>query len=178
MFIILKNDLLKKEKSVANIIYGDKYESYVNNLLQDSLEFYENDDNVTYSIDKETNSINKAEKIVEKGYLYNNTTTKESPVLTYEVLEYNPKHLEYNKTSSDGRLWENLNREINHRVLRNMDKDSLYQVFVALDKNMKLKTNWTNLDYINILNELLKNFRKELYSSIAKKLKRYRASAI
>ena len=42
-----------------------------------------------------------------------------------------------------------------------MDKDSLYQVFIELDKNMKLKENWTNNDFINILNELLKNFRKQ-----------------
>ena len=59
-----------------------------------------------------------------------------------------------------------------------MDKDSLYQVFIELDKNMKLKQNWTSNDFINILNELLKNFRKQLYSSVAKKLRRYKSSSI
>ena len=123
-------------------------------------------------------SIIKKEELIERGYVFNSKKTKETQIITLEVLEYNPRSLEINKSKSDCKLWENLNREINHRVLKNMDKDSLYQVFIELDKNMKLKENWTNNDFINILNELLKNFRKQLYSSVAKKLKRYKPSSI
>jgi hypothetical protein len=176
MFIIVKNDLIKKQKEVVNIIYGDKYNSWVKEYLSDMLESYTN--SINYTINDENMSIIKTESIIEKGYLYNNKTTCETVVMFLDVLEYNPKLLEFNKSSSDGRLWENLNYEINHRVLKKLDKDSLYQIFVELDKNMKLKSKWTSVDYINVLNELLKNFKKELYSSVAKKLKRFRSSEI
>ena len=178
MFIIVKNDLIKKQKDVVNIIYGDKYNTWVKEYLSEILNSYTNSSTIKYTINNENMSIIKTESIVEKGYLYNNKTTSETIVLFLDALEYNPKLLDFNKTSSDGRLWENLNYEINHRVLKKLDKDSLYQIFVELDKNMKLKANWTSLDYINVLNELLKNFKKELYSSVAKKLKRFRSSSI
>lgn len=178
MFIIIKNDLIKKQKDVINIIYGDKHNIWINDYLSDILDSYTNSATVQYKINNEDMSIIKIESIIEKGYLYNNKMSRETTVMFLDVLEYNPKLLDFNKSSSDGRLWENLNYEINHRVLKKLDKDSLYQLFVELDKNMKLKSNWTSADYINILNELLKNFKKELYSSVAKKLKRFRYSAI
>jgi len=178
MFVILKEDHTQNETTVVDIIYGDNSHRYIENHLNylwhlfDGLE----SENVNFYIDKESCSIIKKESHIEKGYIY--TTKKEINTLLFTVraLEYNPKSLDNispQPISSSGRLWENLNREINHRVLKSMDKDSLYQIFVELDKNMKIKTNWSTNDYINILNELLKNFRKDLYSSIAKKLKRY-----
>ena len=196
MFIIIKHDLTQSKKEVANIIYGDSYEAWATGYLTDTLSEMSDTPNtpntpdtpntpntpdtpgISYYTDIQLLSIIKKENIIEKGYIFNNKTVKETPIITLEVLEYNPRSLDFNKTKSECKLWENLNSEINHRVLKNMDKDSLYQVFIELDKNMKLKQNWTSNDFINILNELLKNFRKQLYSSVAKKLRRYKSSSI
>ena len=187
MFIIIKHDLTQSKKEVANIIYGDSYEAWATGYLTDTLSEISDTPNtpgtpdtpgISYYTDIQLLSIIKKENILEKGYIFNNKTVKETPIITLEVLEYNPRSLDFNKTHSECKLWENLNNEINHRVLKNMDKDSLYQVFIELDKNMKLKQNWTSNDFINILNELLKNFRKQLYSSVAKKLRRYKSSSI
>lgn len=183
MFIIIKNDLIKSKKEVANIIYGDTYETWTSNYLTEIIsdiiiEISSSDNKTSYHKDDQLLSIIKKEEIIEKGYIFNNKSVKETPIISLEVLEYNPRALEFNKTNSECKLWENLNSEINQRVLKNMDKDSLYQVFMELDKNMKLKHNWTTNDFINILNELLKNFRKQFYSSVAKKLRRYKSSSI
>jgi hypothetical protein len=181
MFIIIKHDLIQSKKEVINIIYGDSYENwaieYLTDIISDiSNEIQNNPGDISYYSDIQLLSIIKKEYIIEKGYIFNNKKVEETPILKLEVLEYNPRSLDFNKKKSEGKLWENLNSEINHRVLKNMDKDSLYQVFIELDKNMKLKQNWTSNDFINILNELLKNFKKQLYSSVAKKLRRYKSS--
>jgi hypothetical protein len=187
MFIIIKHDLIQSKKEVVNIIYGDSYENWaieyltdiisdISNEIQDKHDNPDEPGDISYYSDIQLLSIIKKEYIIEKGYIFNNKKVEETPILKLEVLEYNPRSLDFNKKKSEGKLWENLNSEINHRVLKNMDKDSLYQVFIELDKNMKLKQNWTSNDFINILNELLKNFKKQLYSSVAKKLRRYKSS--
>lgn len=195
MFIVVKNDLIKDKKEVANIIYGDNYDTWVTDYLKELVcdiitsnkkesDNHDNNDiklsngNISYYSDITKLSIIKKEEIIEKGYLFNNKKTKETQIIKLDILEYNPRSLDFNKNKSDCGLWDNLNSEISRRVLKNMDKDSLYQVFVELDNNMKLKQNWTSNDFINILNELLKNFKKQYYSSIAKKLKRYKSSSI
>ena len=178
MFIILKEDIVQNNTTVVNIIYGESCDTYIENYLCYLLSLFEEmqSEKVYYNIDKEKLSIVKTEIVKENGYFYSSKKEVNTPVYILKSLEYNPKSLDIYNTytnKENNKLWENINTEINHRVLKNMDRDSLYKIFIDLDNNMKIKTNWTSNDYINILNELLKNFRKELYSSIAKKLKRY-----
>ena len=186
MFIILKNDLINNKKSIVNILYGNESDSdvcvkrYLNEYLEDlndsNKDDSNKDDSIVYFIDD--NFIKSKKTINNKGYIYNTVKFDFKTVIEIESIEYNPILLETTKKKDNKVLWENLNTEINHRVLKNMDKESLYQTFISLDNNLKLKHKWTRNDFINILNELLKNFRKELYSSVAKKLNRYKTRNI
>ena len=188
MFIILKHDHITNKKEVLTIIYSDKADTWVRYYLNDQKtqleDFYKKHEDkykksgmsVKYIIEENDKTLTKEETYVEKGYIYNNNIIKYIPIISLEMYEYNAKCLEINKNYTDSRMWENLNKEINHRVLKTMDKDSLYQVFMTVDNNLKLKDAWSTNDYINILNDILKGFKKEMYSSIAKKLKRYKLS--
>jgi hypothetical protein len=177
MFIILKNDR-DNIKSVVNIIYGDNVENFINTYLNDELEYLNSmntneNENEIIEYDIVNNSIQMTKSMKNKGYLYNTYTKNTTIIISIEVIEYNPKFIEIPKKQNSV-LWENLNSEINHRILKNMDKDSLYQIFETLDNNLKIKDKWSSNDFINILNDILKHFKKEYYSSIAKKLNRYK----
>jgi hypothetical protein len=186
MFIILKHDHITNKKEVLTVIYSEKADTWVKYYLNDQKSQLENCDKkeddkkgkltIKYVIEENEKTLTREEIYIEKGYLYDNTIIKKFPIISLEMYEYNAKCLEINKNYTDSRMWENLNKEINHRVLKSMDKDSLYQVFITIDNNLKLKDAWSTNDYINILNDILKGFKKEMYSSIAKKLKRYRLS--
>jgi Mg/Co/Ni transporter MgtE len=175
MFIILKNDFVNKKKSIENIIYGNDSDKHVNNYLNEYLNDLSDDnkdESIVYFIDE--NAIKMKKTINNKGYLYNSTKFEITNVIELESIEYNPRFVDTTPKIDNKTLWENLNTEINNRVLKSMDKDSLYQIYVSLDNNLRLKHKWTRNDFINILNELLKNFKKELYSSVTKKLNRYK----
>ena len=70
-------------------------------------------------------------------------------------------------------LFMNINEEIQKRYLKSMDKDSLHQLISQINQIVYTKENWTNKEYLNFFNEILQNFKKESYSSIAKKLQRF-----
>lgn len=180
MYIIFKNDHLLDKKSVISVLYDFQYERWIKNYLNNEKNFLENIDDEEYNIEYiiGNRELIKSETIIKKGYLYNNKITRETKIFSLEVYAFDANDVEsnYNNLDENTRLWENINSEINKRILKNMDKESLYQVFIKINENMKLKQNWTNYEYVNLLNEILKNFKKELYSSVAKKLKRFRRS--
>lgn len=174
MFIILKNDLVLNKKHVVTIIYDSQCDKWVNTYLNNEKNSLESNEMVNYII--EDNTLIKNETIISKGYLYNNKVNKQTKLFSLETYFYDAKDVELTNTTENIRLWEDINSEINRRTLKNMDKDSLYQVFVKLNENLKVKQNWTHYEFTSLLNEILKNFKKELYSSVAKKLKRFRKS--
>lgn len=174
MFIILKNDHLLNKKQVVTILYDSQCDKWVKTYLNNEKNSLESTDQINYMI--EDNCLIKNETIINKGYLYNNKTTKQTKLFSLETYFYDAKEVELSNTTENIGLWEDISSEINRRTLKNMDKDSLYQVFVKLNENLKVKQNWTHYEFTSLLNEILKNFKKELYSSVAKKLKRFRKS--
>lgn len=179
MYILLKCDHLNNTKNVISIIYTDKCDEWIKIYLNEQIEVLKevkNEDSqvidVTYSI--ENNSLIKNETIIRNGYLYNNKINKSKKICTIEYYAFNPKNIETIERNVDIKLWQDINTEINLRVLKSMDKDSLYQIFVEINKNLGLKDKWSSQEYTNLLNTLLKSFKKDLYSSIVKKLKRFK----
>lgn len=172
MYIILKHDHIEDNKKIISILYDYQYEKFIQSYLLNEISNLEHT-NPSVSWIIENNSLIKKENMINKGYLYNNKIEKQTKILTLEVYSYDANNIEKNHEIKKNKLWENINTEINNRVLKSMDKTELYQVFIKLNENLQLKQNWSNYEYINLLNDLLKNFKKELYSSIAKKLKRF-----
>ena len=183
MYILLKCDHLNNTKNVISIIYTDKCDEWIQMYLNEQIEVLKeikSEDSqvseVYYSI--ENNSLIKNETFIRNGYLYNNKINKSKKICTIEYYAYNPKNIETIHGNTDIKLWQDINAEINLRVLKSMDKESLYQMFVEINKNIGLKDKWTNTEYTYLLNDLLKNFKKDLYSTIVKKMKRYKITGV
>ena len=180
MYIILKRS--NDNEQILNIIYGQD-DTIINKWIKEYLEqeieslkmcpLEENIKNIIYEINEGINhyELIKREKRIRKGYIYNTSDKTANVVFSIKVLQYNSSHFLPNAQSN--LQWENVNSEINNRVLKQLDKESLYQVFVKLQRAIDTKKQWNRLEYISTISEITKSFRKELYSSIAKKMKRF-----
>ena len=180
MYIIIKRS--NDNEEILNIIYGQD-DTLINKWIEEYLEqeieslrmcpLEENLKNVVYEINRGINhyELIKREKRIHKGYIYNTSDKTANVILSIKVLEYNSSNFLPNAQSN--LQWENINSEINNRVLKQLDKESLYQVFVKLQRAIDTKKQWNRLEYISTISEIIKSFRKELYSSIAKRMKRF-----
>jgi hypothetical protein len=128
---------------------------------------------VSYAVKNEGNvyRLVKRYKQVYRGYVYNSSERTETILCTVRYLEFDGDNIPFDGISSN--LWNDLNTEINHRVLKEMDRDSLYQLFGDLQSRLKCKSNWTTPEFTSLLSETLKSFHKELFSNIAKRMRRY-----
>lgn len=180
MYIILKrNDDVDE---IINVVYGND-ETIVRNWIRD----YINDDiesrkggplpeNVK-SIVYETNDgrssfeLIQRTKYINKGYIYNSSEKKTEILYTITQLEYNTNNVLTGLTADN--TWANINNEINNRVLKQLDKESLYQTIVKLQQGINTKNVWNKTEFTSLLSDITKNFRKDLYSSIAKRMKRF-----
>jgi hypothetical protein len=140
--------------------------------LKIDMENAEKKENVTFnilSIDNEMMLI-KNETITHQGYLYNTYEQKQGTILTFKVVHHNPKLTDTQNVTD---LFMNINEEIQKRYLKNMDKACLQQLLTQINKIVYAKEKWTNKEYLECFNEILQNFKKEPYSSVAKKLQRF-----
>lgn len=132
--------------------------------------------NITYELNDACKNIELIRKYkrVSKGYIYNSSERIVDVIYSISILEFdsdkcNDKCVTGLVSSNN---WENFNTEINKRVLRQLDKQSLFQVFMKLQQRINTKTHWNKTEYTALVTETVKNFKKQLYSSITKKMKR------
>jgi hypothetical protein len=128
--------------------------------------------NITYELNDADKNIEliKKYKRVSKGYIYNSSERIVDVIYSISILEFDSNKCVTGLISSNN--WENFNTEINKRVLRQLDKQSLFQVFMKLQQRIDTKTHWNKTEYTGLVTETVKNFKKQLYSSITKKMKR------
>jgi hypothetical protein len=184
MHIILKKS--DKKIEVLNIFYGDD-----TNLINNWIKEYINDDieslknlplikdvhTVLYEIVENKNEYEliKRVKKINKGYIYNSSERSTENIYTINLLEYdgiNKFNFEQ-YTLKENSKWADINSEINTRVLKQLDKESLYQILGKIQGSIKLKSNWNYTEYTSLVSEILKTFKKDVYSSLAKRLKRF-----
>jgi nucleoid DNA-binding protein len=183
MHIILRTD--KKEQRVINIIYGDNMYitkawilEYLNNEME-SLNMCPNQDKyisyISYKSEQPTPNtwdFIKLYKKTNKGYIYNTSEKLQEQLFTLHIMEYT-EDKENNTDIKVNNTWRDLNNEINNRVLKQLDKESLYQVMISIQEQIKIKSVWSRNEYTALISETIKDFKKELYSNIVKKLKRF-----
>jgi hypothetical protein len=128
--------------------------------------------NITYELNDADKNIEliKKYKRVSKGYIYNSSERIVDIIYSISILEFDSNKCVTGLISSNN--WDNFNTEINKRVLRQLDKESLFQVFMKLQQRIDTKTHWNKTEYTGLVTETVKNFKKQLYSSITKKMKR------
>ena len=184
MHIILKK--INEKDEVLNVFYGNDT-TVINNWIKD----YINDDieslkiiplnkdirAVSYETIENQNKIELIRKVkkVNKGYIYNSSERLTETIYTITTLEYDGINKFNNEqyTLKDNSKWADINNEINNRVLKQLDKESLHQILNKIQGSIKLKSNWNYTEYTSLVSEILKTFKKDVYSSLAKRLKRF-----
>ena len=84
--------------------------------------------------------------------------------------------LEFNECSTpalNNEKWSDINNEINNRVLKQLDQNSLYQIIIELESKIRTKSTWNRTEYVGLVSETIQKFKKSLYSTVAKRMKRF-----
>jgi hypothetical protein len=184
MYIIIKT--IENKDQVLNILYGTDstpVSAWVLEYLEQQVQslkmtpYQENIKYISYSV-KNIDGFNfellKSYKKVNKGYVYNSSEKITEILQKIKILEYNENHVDSLHSVQFGTdMWSNLNEEINNRVLKQLDKESFYQIFQKIQNSIKRKRTWTNIEFTALVIDVVKDFKKELYSSIAKRMKRF-----
>jgi hypothetical protein len=184
MQIIIKKDLLSNSEEVINIFYGENnsyIEDWINtyfhqemdalkmtpceeNINPESLDYFvEIRDNIYYLI--------KKYKVILKGYIYNSSEKNSDNLFSIRCLSYNNIDPILNKIQTQP-LWNGVNSEVTHRVMRQVDKDTLYQINMKFEGAIKTRDTWNSTELVMLQNEITRTHKKELYTSIVKKMKK------
>ena len=51
----------------------------------------------------------------------------------------------------------NINQEINNRVLKQLDKDTLIQILHKIQQRIETKSHWNKTEFVGLFTEILKN---------------------
>jgi hypothetical protein len=183
MQIIIKTDLLSNSEEVINIFYGEN-DNYIENWIttyfdqeidalkmtnlninSEDLDFFvEIRDNIYYLI--------KKYKVILKGYIYNSSEKISNNMFSIRCLSYNNIDPLLNKIQTQS-LWNGINSEVTHRVMKQVDKDTLYQINMKFESAIKTRDTWNSTELVMLQNEITRTHKKELYSSIVKKMKKF-----
>lgn len=181
MFIILQKIPGISDK-VLNVIYGEE-DAYAKKWISeylisqiDSLAMcpaFTCQKYVSYVVEsKECGdmALVKKYKKVHKGYIYNTSKLVSEELMKIAILEFDGDNILFQVEKC---LDYEITNEINKRVIKQLDKESLCQVFSRVHNRVETKKHWNSYEFTGLVSEVIKNFKKELYSSIVKKLKRF-----
>ena len=103
-------------------------------------------------------------KKINKGYVYNSSERLTENVYTINLLEYSGANtFNIQKCNlKENTKWADINNEINNRVLKQLDKESLYQILNKIQASIKVKSNWNYTEYTSLVSEILKIFTRSL----------------
>lgn len=185
MFIVLKKDQDSTENAL-NIFYGQDEHlisigNWIKEYIKEDIEIREKGETpeekkkfkeIRYEIvdEKSCFKLVKKTKAVKKGYIYNSSERVATDLYSIRILECNSNKIIFLENSDH---FNNINREINNRVLKTLDKESLYQVLQKIQTGIYTKKEWNSTEYNGLVSEIIKSFKKDMYSSIAKKMKRF-----
>jgi hypothetical protein len=182
MYIILKQT--QKTTEIMNMFYGEDITSirlWIKERMEEEIKslnlapLEQDIKQVTYTIEEFENytfKLIKNYKKTNRGYIYNSSDKLSDVLYTISIVEYDGEN-KWGVGLADNANYTNINNEINNRVLKQLDKESLYQVFIKLQSSIMNRKTWNKTEYTGLIAEVVRNFKKELYSSIAKRLKRF-----
>jgi hypothetical protein len=70
-------------------------------------------------------------------------------------------------------MWKSVNVEINNRILKSLDKDSILTIFNVIQDKIHTKNNWNKTEFISVVSDTLREYKGAMYKSISKRLKRF-----
>jgi len=184
MFIIVKhnNHFPSENDEVLNIFYTvdlthirDWIKEYINqDIISYSYSPIEEDlKYLTYELnDGEHNfQLLKKYKRISRGYIYNSSERITDVLYSISILEFDS---EKKTTPLQGsHMWKSVNVEINNRILKSLDKDSILTIFNVVQDKIHSKNNWNKTEFISVVSDTLKEYKGAVYKSISKRLKQF-----
>lgn len=186
MFTIIKSEIEKSTnaftlETVVNIIYGNN-EDYVKKWIEvyfdDIIRKKENEEYFV-QIENGIYYLTRKHKIVLKGYIFSTYKQITEKVFSMRYLNFSgTKEDDLLKTLSnniklnklDG-LYPEITNNINHKVLSDINRQSLYEIYCAFEGIIRTKNNWSTIELIILQNKITRSFKKDLYNTIVKKSK-------
>jgi len=184
MFIIVKhnNHSPSENDEVLNIFY-----TVDSTCIRDWIKEYINQDIISYSyspIEEDlkylTYELNDGEhnfqllkkyKRISRGYIYNSSERITDVLYSISILEFDS---EKKTTPLQGsHMWKSVNVEINNRILKSLDKDSILTIFNVVQDKIHSKNNWNKTEFISVVSDTLREYKGAMYKSISKRLKRF-----
>lgn len=177
---------MSNTEDVINIFYGENNDyvaDWINTYFEQEIESLKmmpceeniRPDSLDYFVEMENNMfyLVKKYKQILKGYVYNTYEKILEKLYSIRYLTFDNVNVILDKVKESSSLWNGINSEITHRVMRQVDQESLYRINLNFEAAIKTKENWNCKELIMMRNEITKNYKKELYSSIVKKMKRF-----
>jgi len=173
MFVILKKTIEKDE--ILNIFYGQDellksirewIKEYIeqdikNRKLNETPEEIKKFKEIIYEINDGHHSFEliKKTKATKKGYIYNVSERVANVLYSINILECNSNKIIFLENSEH---FNNINKEINNRVLKHLDKESLFQVLQKIQSGIYTKKQWNSTEYTGLVSETIKTFKKDM----------------
>ena len=188
MKILVKTDFISKCQLILNIFHiddDDYIENWINEYIKQEIkkeikkeDKKENICEISYEIESNFTefSLIQKDKIINKGYIYNNNTLNYKKLFTININNYTEsltdtciilqKNLPYTK------LYNDINEEINKRIIKQLSKDTLCLLLLEYNKKMQIKNTWTQKELILLQNTIIKKYEIQLFNTISKQLRK------
>lgn len=185
MFIILKHSNQYSpinDNNILNVFYSKDLtiiRNWIKDYIKQDIESYnytpiEKDiKSLTYELnDGEHNfELLKKYKRINRGYIYNSSEYITDILYSITILKFDSDKNIQNMEATN--MWKSINNEINNRVLKQLDKDSLLQILTVIQDKIHTKNKWNKTEFISIVSDTLKEFKKDLYNVISKRVKKF-----
>lgn len=186
MFTIIKNEIEKslntsQAETILNIVYGDNedyvkkwIEIYFDNIIEkkdkNEIFFVEIKNGIYYLVRKY--------QVIVKGYIFNTPKQITEQILSVRYIKFiEENHLlktlsNHIKLKELHGLYPEITSNINHKVLNQVDKDSLYEIYCAFEGAIRTKQTWNTSELIILQDKITRDFKRDLYSTVLKKFKK------
>jgi hypothetical protein len=181
MKVLVKIDSFNVE-TILNIIYNDLDDKWTTEYLDLEIEKIKKTDNdceVFYEICDNNYTLIKKDTVINKGYLYNTNTSNYTVLFTIKELNFDFDTIKnFNKNIQENnpytKMFIDINNEINRRLIKELDKDSLFNLIIDYNNILQTKNDWTKDDLILLQNNIVKKQDLSMYSILLKKMKKYK----
>lgn len=180
------------EEKVLNIIYGEDIEYIIdwiniycineieNLVMSPSLS---NVFSINYIVERDENlfKLIKKYKQLKKGYIYNNYKDISEVIFTIKYNYFDEQSENESVLNKIAKLYLQDNhtelsfiqKETCHRIMKNLNKDELFEVIINFESALTTKNIWNNKELQLLQNETIKNYKKTMYNNISRKVKKF-----
>lgn len=115
----------------------------------------------------------KTYKKINRGYIYNSSDMLSEIVLELKVIECDDTvFAESLNLTKKTEFWFKFNNDVNGSMIKQLDRESMYNVFVHVLQLTEQKPKKIQEEIQNVLHSSLRTIKRDLYNSTMKRIKR------